>query len=87
MPAEQFGRLGHLSETRLASVVEAMRARGLIGADGWLTYAGSRTKEQVESLTDQLAAPAYDILDPAELDELVEILEPLAAAMAVTGSQ
>ncbi len=52
-----------------------------------LTDSGRRAKERVESLTDQLAAPAYDILDPAEVDQLIDDLELLAAAMAVTGSQ
>ena len=63
-----------------------MRARGLVGADGWLTAAGRQTKERVETLTDELAAPAYDILDPGELDRLIEDLEPLAAALVAVGS-
>ena len=62
---------------QLAAVVDEMRARGLIGADGWLTAAGRQIKERVEALTDELAAPAYDILEPDELDRLVEDLEPL----------
>jgi hypothetical protein len=64
-----------------------MRARGLIGADGWLTPAGRQTKERVESRTDELAAPAYDILEPDELDQLVNDLEPLAAVLVAAGSQ
>ena len=64
-----------------------MRARGLIGADGWLTAAGRQIKERVESLTDELAAPAYDILEPDELDQLVDDLEPLAAVLVAAGSQ
>jgi hypothetical protein len=64
-----------------------MRARGLLGADGWLTAAGQQTKEQVETLTDELAAPAYDILEPGELDQLVHDLEPLAAVLVAAGSQ
>ena len=87
MPAEKFGRVSHLPEAQLAAVVDGMRARGLIGADGWLTAAGRQAKERVESLTDQLAAPAYDILDPDELDRLIEDLEPLAAVLVAAGSQ
>ena len=64
-----------------------MRYRGLIGADGWLTAAGRETKERVESLTDELAAPAYDALEPGELDELVEHLKPLAEVLVAAGSQ
>jgi len=51
-----------------------MPTRGLVGADGWLTAAGRQTKERVETLTDELAAPAYDVLEPDELDQLVEDL-------------
>jgi hypothetical protein len=86
MPAEEFGRVSHLPQAQLAAVVDGMRARDLVGADGWLTAAGRQTKEQVESLTDQLAAPAYDILEPDELDQLVEDLTPLAAILVAAGS-
>ena len=41
----------------------------------------------VERVTDHLAAPAYNILDPAELDQLIEDLEPLAAVLVAAGSQ
>ena len=87
MPAEQFGRVSHLPRAQLAAVVDAMRARGLVGADGWLTAAGRQIKERVEALTDELAAPAYDILEPDELDQLIEDLEPLAAVLVAAGSQ
>jgi hypothetical protein len=81
MPAEDFGRVSHLPKAQLAAVVEGMRTRGLIGEDGWLTEAGRQTKERVEARTDQLAARAYDVLGPDELDQLVSDLEPLAAAL------
>ena len=87
MPAERFGRVSHLPATQLAVVVEGMRARGLIGADGWLTAAGWQTKERVESLTDELAGPAYDVLEAHELEQLVADLEPLAAVLVEAGSQ
>lgn len=38
-------------------------------------------------LTDELAAPAYDLLELDDLDQLVEDLEPLAAVLAAAGSQ
>lgn len=87
MPAETFGRVSHLPKAQLAAVVDGMRARDLVGDDGWLTGGGQQAKDRVESLTDRLAAPAYGILDPDELDQLVEELEPLAAALVATGSQ
>ena len=39
-PAEKFGRIHHLPAAQLASVVDGMRARGLVDASGWLTDAG-----------------------------------------------
>jgi hypothetical protein len=82
MPAAQFGRVSHLPHAQLAAVIDGMRARGLIGADGWLTEAGRTTKQRIEELTDDLAATAYDVLAPSELDQLIAGLEPLAAALS-----
>ena len=87
MPAEEFGRVSHLPPTQLEAVVDRMRAGGLIGADGWLTQSGRATKERVESLTDELAAPAYDVLEPDEVQQLIDDLEPLAAVLVAAGSQ
>lgn len=87
MPAEGFGRLAHLRRAQLDAVIEGMRPRDLVGADGWLTDAGRRVKERVESLTDELAGPAYEVLEPDEVDQLIEDLEPLAAVLVAAGSQ
>ena len=87
MPAEKFGRVHHLPAAKLAAVVDGMRARGLIDGSGWLTDAGRTTKERIESLTDDLAAPPYDSLEPSELDQLIADLEPIAAALDAVGSR
>ena len=81
MPAERFGRIHHLPAAQLAGVIDAMRDRGLIGDDGWLSEAGRAVKQRVEALTDQLAAAPYEVLEPGELDELMTALEPLAALL------
>jgi len=81
MPPEKFGRIHHLPPTQLAAIADGMRRRGLIGDDGWFTDAGRAVHERVEALTDELAAAPYESLDPAELDELMELLEPLAALL------
>ncbi|QNE17519.1 MarR family transcriptional regulator [Kribbella qitaiheensis] len=80
-PAEKFGRVHHLPTAQLTAVVDGMRARGLIDASGWLSDAGRKTKERIEALTDALAAPAYDILEPSELDQLSTDLKPLATTL------
>ncbi len=86
-PAEKFGRIHHLPKSRLDALADDMRTRGLIDESGWLTDAGRATKEQVEALTDELAAPPYKSLEPGELDELVEMLEPVAKVLDAAGSR
>lgn len=81
MPAQEFGRVGHLPAAQLTAVIDGMSARGLVGTDGWLTAAGRATKQRVEALTDQLAEAPYNALDPSELDRLVADLEPISAAL------
>jgi hypothetical protein len=87
MPAEKFGRVHHLPAAQLAAVVDGMRARGLIEASGWLSDAGQESKQRIESLTDDLAAPAYDSLTPGELGQLTADLEPISATLDAAGSR
>ncbi len=86
-PPESFGRLHHLPKERLAPVMDGLRERGLVDADGRFTDAGRETKQRVEALTDELAVPPYDALSPAELDELVSELEPITATLVAAGSR
>lgn len=87
MPAEKFGRIHHLPPAKLAEVADGMPARGLIDDAGRITEDGRATKERVEALTDNLAAPAYGVLTATELDQLIADLEPLAAALDAVGSE
>ncbi|MEU1719168.1 helix-turn-helix domain-containing protein [Nonomuraea sp. NPDC005692] len=84
MRAEEFGRIHHLPKARLTAVVDGMRARGLVDTAGGFTDAGRETKQRIEALTDELAAPAYDVLNADELDELAAKLEPIAAAASAS---
>ena len=81
MRAQQFSRTQHLPEAQLAAVVDGLRRRGLVDANSSLTDTGLATRERIEALTDELAAPAYDVLTADELHELLAGLEPIAAAM------
>ncbi|MFI6920563.1 MarR family winged helix-turn-helix transcriptional regulator [Nonomuraea spiralis] len=81
MRAEEFGRIHHLPKARLTAVVDGLRGRGLVDAAGGFTDAGRETRQRIEALTDELAAPAYDVLSVDELDELAAELEPIAAAV------
>ncbi|MFI6047725.1 MarR family transcriptional regulator [Nocardia sp. NPDC051321] len=80
MRAEEFGRIHHLPKAQLAAVIDRLRGRGLVDAAGGFTAAGREIKQRIEARTDELAAPAYDVLSTAELDELTSRLEPIAAA-------
>src|SRR3954451_8013700 len=81
MPAEKFGRIPRLPPAQLAAVIDGLRARGLIGDDGWLSEHGRAVKQRVEARTDDLAAKPYEILERGELDELMAILEPFATRL------
>lgn len=80
MKAAEFGRTHHLPQAQLAAVVDGLRGRGLLDAAGGFTDAGREISERIEALTNELAAPAYDVLTADELDELITGLEPIAAA-------
>jgi hypothetical protein len=81
VPAAKFGRIHHLPAAQIEAVITGMRDRGLIGEDGWLSDEGRAVSRRVEALTDQMAAKPYEILSPADLDELIASLEPLATVL------
>ena len=81
MKAEEFGRTHHLPRAHLAAVIDGLRDRGLVDAAGRFTDAGRQTRERIEALTDERAAPAYEALSADELTELITRLEPIAAAL------
>ena len=80
-PAENFGRIHHLPAAQLVVLIDGMRGRGLIGENGWLSEQGRAVKQRIESRTDELAARPYESLELAELDELMDRLEPLATLL------
>jgi hypothetical protein len=85
-PAESFGRIHHLPKALLADVMAGLRDRGLLDDSGRFTDAGRATKDRIESLTDALAEAPYEGLKPAELDELIAVLEPISGRLEATGS-
>lgn len=78
IPARKFGRIHHLPSAQLTDLINKLETRGLIQDEATFTPAGRRTKDRVEALTDTLAVAPYEVLEPAELDELIAALEPLA---------
>jgi hypothetical protein len=76
----------NIHETEWDSLVSGLRSRGLVTDDGHsLTQTGRETKAGIESTTDALAATAYAALEPAEVDELIALLRPLAKAVVASG--
>ncbi|MGC4941406.1 SCO6745 family protein [Kribbella sp. DT2] len=85
MTFKAYGRLSPLTPTQLAKVLTGLHTRGLITPTPSLTPAGRTLKTQIESLTDTLAAPAYEILTPAETSQLQADLTPIAATIKSVG--
>jgi hypothetical protein len=78
VPAPTFGRIHHLPSALLTDLIDAMKDRGLVEDEATFTPAGRQVKDRVEALTDALAVVPYEVLETAELDELIAALEPLA---------
>lgn len=83
----EFGRLHHLAASEVNTVLEGLGARGLIDPQGQLSDLGRATKQSIEERTDELAAPAYDVLTADELVQLVTDLRPVADALTAAGSR
>ena len=67
--------------------MDGLRDRGLLDASGHLTEAGRATKARIEALTDALAEPPYEGLEPVELDLLIRSARAHLHEAAETGSQ
>jgi len=68
-----------------SALTERQQEHGGWEADAWERAAErvrGRHPEEVEALTDSLAAPAYEPLTPDEHAELAGLLEPLARAVS-----
>jgi hypothetical protein len=81
IPARSFGRIHHLPTMQLTALIDGMKTRGLIKDEATFTPAGRQAKDRVEALTDDLAVVPYEVLNTAELNELIEALEPLARTL------
>ena len=81
IPAPAFGRIHHHPAPLLTDLIDRMRDRGLVVDEATFTPAGRATKDRIEALTDRLAFAPYEVLAPAELDELMAALAPLAGRL------
>jgi hypothetical protein len=83
-PRDVYRLARDLGDEEWGQHVDALRGRGLATADG-LTDDGRVLEAQVEQHTDELAAPAYDALSDAEVDELATLLRPIARGVVRAG--
>jgi len=58
---------------------ERLAARGFVNADGTATDAGMKFRDMIEHETDKLATPPFEALGAERSEELLALLQPLAA--------
>ncbi|BBX69846.1 SCO6745 family protein [Mycolicibacterium psychrotolerans] len=85
VPEEMIKRSRDYDDAQWALHVDALRRRGLLGADGALTDEGRTVKQRVEDTTDALALPALDALDDGEVEALFRALTPITRAVIAAG--
>jgi len=68
-----------------AAAADRLRSRGWIDADGAATERGAAGRDQVERLTDRLAAGPWRTLTETELARVVELNEPVLTAALLSG--
>ncbi|UDY23020.1 SCO6745 family protein [Nocardioides sp. Kera G14] len=85
LPAKAYERTRNFTPEEWAACQAALTGRGLLDDDGSLSTRGAEVKAEIEDATDSLAASAYDVLSEAEIEELVEQVHPLRAAIVASG--
>ncbi|MEU8079714.1 hypothetical protein AB0B31_30235 [Catellatospora citrea] len=83
-PVEVFASRGWTADEWRAAQ-ERLTARGWLDADGHATDAGQAGRNEVERLTDELAAGPWRALGPAGAGRLAQLVGPAAVALARSG--
>lgn len=73
------------TEDEWNAAVASLTARGWLDPSGAITAAGSNARNEIETVTDRLAAAPYDVLGSRGLSDLVEVLRPLADRVVAAG--
>jgi hypothetical protein len=82
-PEEVFASRGW-SADEWAAARERLVERGWMNEDGTATEAGHKGRDEIERITDELAAPAYCAVGIEKVGRLAELVMPVT--MAVVGS-
>jgi hypothetical protein len=85
VPRSTFREARRYDDAEWDLVSAGLADRGLLDGDGNLTKVGNELKNDVEDLTDHIALSAYAALDDRQLNQLVDVLTPLARAVIATG--
>ncbi|KAB8180731.1 SCO6745 family protein [Microbispora catharanthi] len=83
-PAENFAGRGW-SDEEWSAARDRLAARGLIDDEGTATPAGRALRDQVERMTDELAASPWRALGEAGAERLAELNRPLLGAVFESG--
>ncbi|MFI0943792.1 hypothetical protein [Streptomyces sp. NPDC021020] len=83
-PAETFDSR-RWSREEWAGAAERLRSRGWIDADGKALAAGVDGRDQVERLTDRLAAEPWKAIGPDGMDRLTALNGPILTALLLSG--
>ncbi len=67
------------------AATDRLRQRGLLDAEGGLSEAGGRLRQQIEDQTDALATAAFDHLGPERTERLIELVTPMRRAVLASG--
>ncbi len=85
VPRERLQAARGWTDEEWDAAERGLEARGWL-ADGALTEVGRAGRQQVEDLTDALAASPWAALGPVATDRLHDLVSPLAATIAASGA-
>ena len=73
------------SDDDWAGATERLVERGWLTEDGTATEAGHAGRDEVERMTDELAAPAYRALGAEQVGRFAQLVMPVTMAAVQTG--
>lgn len=83
-PKEVFASRGW-SDGEWADATRRLVERGWLNEDGSATEAGHAGRDEVERMTDELAAPAYRALGAEQVGRFAQLVMPVTMAVVQTG--
>jgi hypothetical protein len=85
VPRHVFNEARRYDDAEWDRVSTGLVDRGLLGRDGNLTARGKAVRRDVEDRTDRTALLAYDALEDAQVQRLLDALIPLSRAVIADG--